>query len=205
MRAANRAMGTTSQAGSSQFLAKTSHAMTRPATKTISLVSAIRRSQRTSRERTARRDSSRRAYSSRGGCVVVSSARFVTLNPLHSGKASQGGSSGDGPNPRINRSIRNPEGQNRPDKTVPDPGPPLKRSARATRKDTCVVAARPTTLQSSPERGRPLEDEKGRRDVRRVPPADPPLRLAPGHGGRLVEFGGWSMPVQYTTIVEEHQ
>ena len=24
-------------------------------------------------------------------------------------------------------------------------------------------------------------------------------------GGRLVEFGGWSMPVQYTTIVEEHQ
>jgi aminomethyltransferase len=25
------------------------------------------------------------------------------------------------------------------------------------------------------------------------------------HGGRLVAFGGWSMPVQYTTIVEEHQ
>jgi aminomethyltransferase len=25
------------------------------------------------------------------------------------------------------------------------------------------------------------------------------------HGGRLVEFGGWSMPVQYSTIVEEHQ
>lgn len=25
------------------------------------------------------------------------------------------------------------------------------------------------------------------------------------HGGRLVEFGGWSMPVQYTTIVDEHQ
>jgi aminomethyltransferase len=25
------------------------------------------------------------------------------------------------------------------------------------------------------------------------------------HGGRIVEFGGWSMPVQYTTIVEEHQ
>ncbi|WZO97762.1 glycine cleavage system aminomethyltransferase GcvT [Isosphaeraceae bacterium EP7] len=24
------------------------------------------------------------------------------------------------------------------------------------------------------------------------------------HGGRLVEFGGWSMPVQYTTIVDEH-
>jgi aminomethyltransferase len=24
------------------------------------------------------------------------------------------------------------------------------------------------------------------------------------HGGRLVEFGGWEMPVQYTTIVEEH-
>jgi aminomethyltransferase len=32
--------------------------------------------------------------------------------------------------------------------------------------------------------------------------------LAPwhqAHGGRLVEFGGWSMPVQYTAIVEEHQ
>ena len=26
-----------------------------------------------------------------------------------------------------------------------------------------------------------------------------------GHGGRLVEFGGWSMPVQYTSIVEEHR
>ena len=25
------------------------------------------------------------------------------------------------------------------------------------------------------------------------------------HGGRLVEFGGWSMPVQYTTINEEHE
>ncbi len=24
------------------------------------------------------------------------------------------------------------------------------------------------------------------------------------HGGRLVEFGGWSMPVQYTTIIDEH-
>jgi aminomethyltransferase len=24
------------------------------------------------------------------------------------------------------------------------------------------------------------------------------------HGGRLVEFGGWSMPIQYSTIVEEH-
>ncbi|CAN5916036.1 glycine cleavage system aminomethyltransferase GcvT [soil metagenome] len=24
-------------------------------------------------------------------------------------------------------------------------------------------------------------------------------------GGRLVEFGGWSMPVQYSTIIEEHQ
>src|SRR5437016_5017117 len=24
-------------------------------------------------------------------------------------------------------------------------------------------------------------------------------------GGRLVEFGGWEMPVQYTSIVEEHQ
>jgi aminomethyltransferase len=24
------------------------------------------------------------------------------------------------------------------------------------------------------------------------------------HGGRLVEFGGWSMPVQYTTIIAEH-
>jgi len=26
-----------------------------------------------------------------------------------------------------------------------------------------------------------------------------------GHGARLVEFGGWDMPVQYSTIVEEHQ
>jgi aminomethyltransferase len=26
-----------------------------------------------------------------------------------------------------------------------------------------------------------------------------------GNGGRLVEFGGWSMPVQYTTIVDEHK
>ena len=25
------------------------------------------------------------------------------------------------------------------------------------------------------------------------------------HGGRMVEFGGWDMPVQYTGIVEEHQ
>jgi aminomethyltransferase len=25
------------------------------------------------------------------------------------------------------------------------------------------------------------------------------------HGARLVEFGGWSMPVQYTTIVDEHE
>ena len=25
------------------------------------------------------------------------------------------------------------------------------------------------------------------------------------HGGRLVEFGGWSMPVQYTTIADEHR
>jgi aminomethyltransferase len=24
------------------------------------------------------------------------------------------------------------------------------------------------------------------------------------HGGRLVEFGGWDMPVQYTTIIDEH-
>ena len=26
-----------------------------------------------------------------------------------------------------------------------------------------------------------------------------------GHGGRVVEFGGWLMPVQYSSIVEEHQ
>src|SRR5947209_8283530 len=25
------------------------------------------------------------------------------------------------------------------------------------------------------------------------------------HGARMVEFGGWDMPVQYTGIVEEHQ
>src|SRR5262245_12742532 len=38
----------------------------------------------------------------------------------------------------------------------------------------------------------------------------PPLQTAlhdwhRGHGGRLVEFAGWSMPVQYSTIAEEHQ
>jgi aminomethyltransferase len=26
-----------------------------------------------------------------------------------------------------------------------------------------------------------------------------------GHGGRMVEFSGWDMPVQYTSIVEEHR
>ncbi|WP_010584905.1 glycine cleavage system aminomethyltransferase GcvT [Schlesneria paludicola] len=37
------------------------------------------------------------------------------------------------------------------------------------------------------------------------------LRLTPlfdwhrSHGGRMVEFGGWEMPVQYTSIVDEHQ
>jgi glycine cleavage system T protein (aminomethyltransferase) len=41
--------------------------------------------------------------------------------------------------------------------------------------------------------------------------SNPPLLQTPlhewhrAHGGRLVEFGGWSMPVQYTTIVEEHE
>ena len=25
------------------------------------------------------------------------------------------------------------------------------------------------------------------------------------HGGRMVDFGGWSMPVQYTSIIAEHQ
>ncbi len=39
---------------------------------------------------------------------------------------------------------------------------------------------------------------------------DPLLRTAlhrwhQSNGGRLVEFGGWSMPVQYRSIVEEHQ
>ena len=24
------------------------------------------------------------------------------------------------------------------------------------------------------------------------------------HGARMVDFGGWDMPVQYTTITEEH-
>ena len=36
-----------------------------------------------------------------------------------------------------------------------------------------------------------------------------PLRTAlhdwhAAHGGRMVEFGGWDMPIQYTTIIEEH-
>lgn len=39
---------------------------------------------------------------------------------------------------------------------------------------------------------------------------DEPLRTSlydwhKANGGRLVEFGGWSMPVQYSTIVNEHQ
>src|SRR5207253_11320155 len=25
------------------------------------------------------------------------------------------------------------------------------------------------------------------------------------HGARMVDFAGWDMPVQYTTIIEEHQ
>src|SRR5262245_53807907 len=25
------------------------------------------------------------------------------------------------------------------------------------------------------------------------------------HGGRMVDFAGWDMPVQYSTIIEEHQ
>jgi len=25
------------------------------------------------------------------------------------------------------------------------------------------------------------------------------------HGARMVEFAGWAMPVQYTSIIEEHQ
>jgi len=25
------------------------------------------------------------------------------------------------------------------------------------------------------------------------------------HGGRIVEFGGWLMPVQYSTIIDEHR
>ena len=41
-------------------------------------------------------------------------------------------------------------------------------------------------------------------------PGDSPLRTAlhawhGQNGGRLVEFAGWSMPIQYTTIVEEHR
>jgi aminomethyltransferase len=42
-----------------------------------------------------------------------------------------------------------------------------------------------------------------------VPTNETPLRTPlhdwhQAHGGRLVEFGGWSMPVQYTTITAEH-
>jgi aminomethyltransferase len=41
-------------------------------------------------------------------------------------------------------------------------------------------------------------------------PAEAPLKTAlhpwhASHGGRMVEFGGWSMPVQYSTIVDEHE
>lgn len=41
--------------------------------------------------------------------------------------------------------------------------------------------------------------------------AEPTLLKTPlfdwhqSHGGRIVEFGGWLMPVQYSTIIEEHQ
>ena len=40
--------------------------------------------------------------------------------------------------------------------------------------------------------------------------AETPLKTAlhdwhQSHGGRLVEFGGWSMPVQYESIVKEHE
>ena len=41
--------------------------------------------------------------------------------------------------------------------------------------------------------------------------AEPTLLKTPlfdwhqSHGGRIVEFGGWLMPVQYSTIVDEHQ
>ena len=43
-----------------------------------------------------------------------------------------------------------------------------------------------------------------------MPAASDPLKTSlhgwhATHGGRLVEFGGWSMPVQYGSIVEEHQ
>jgi aminomethyltransferase len=42
-----------------------------------------------------------------------------------------------------------------------------------------------------------------------VPTTETPLQTPlhdwhQAHGGRLVEFGGWSMPVQYTTITAEH-
>src|SRR5258708_31200963 len=32
----------------------------------------------------------------------------------------------------------------------------------------------------------------------------PLVQLHQGLGGRLVEFGGWEMPVQYTSIMDEH-
>ena len=25
------------------------------------------------------------------------------------------------------------------------------------------------------------------------------------HGGRMVDFAGWAMPVQYTSIIDEHR
>jgi aminomethyltransferase len=39
------------------------------------------------------------------------------------------------------------------------------------------------------------------RDLRQTPLYD--WHVA--HGGRMIEFGGWMMPVQYTSIIEEHQ
>src|SRR5215831_16608020 len=38
------------------------------------------------------------------------------------------------------------------------------------------------------------------RTMKRTPLFDAHQRL----GGKLIEFGGWEMPVQYTSIVDEH-
>ncbi|HEV8661329.1 MAG TPA: glycine cleavage system aminomethyltransferase GcvT, partial [Thermoanaerobaculia bacterium] len=41
--------------------------------------------------------------------------------------------------------------------------------------------------------------------------ADAPLKKTPLHGlekelgGKMVDFGGWELPVQYSGIIEEHQ
>src|SRR5437764_14941058 len=61
-----------------------------------------------------------------------------------------------------------------------------------------------------PHPGGPALDPVCRRMVY-CAPVTTPLKRTPLHaahvkaGARMVEFGGWDMPVQYTGIIEEHR